>query len=198
MYDKTDLRHLGVLTGWLTVLPQWCILAPCFQSRTSPTHSWGQSGEGDHRRYKKPSLARSVVVPPPARPPTVSLFNIKYPLKIIHKKQWKPVWSFGICENCCLHQKSINLNRNLNVAGSLTSKVVHHNGVMERRGGQSQQLLSTSYCWVIYGLHVDIVILQQNIAHLRVFRCITNLTWNIKMTNKICSNWFQTMFRLKW
>lgn len=54
-------------------------------------------------------------------------------------------------------------------------KVVHHDGVVEWGRSQSQQLLSARHCWVIYRLHVDVMLLQQNITHLRIFRCISNL-----------------------
>lgn len=51
---------------------------------------------------------------------------------------------------------------------ALTHEVLHHGGVVMRRGSQAQQLLTAGHGGVVDGLHVDVVSLQQTVTHLCV------------------------------
>lgn len=80
-YRKTEgntVNYMGVekhLHVFVVVMQtQLYIVVPCCQSRTSPTHSWGQSAVGGHRRCRKPSLGCWAGVLLPATPPPVSLW----------------------------------------------------------------------------------------------------------------------------
>ena len=58
---------------------------------------------------------------------------------------------------------------------ALTDKVLHHGGVVMRRRSQTQQLLTSRHSGVVDGLDVDVVSLQQNIAHLSVQLSVAHL-----------------------
>lgn len=58
---------------------------------------------------------------------------------------------------------------------TLTNKVLHHGRIVMRRRSQAQQLLTSRHCGVVDGLDVDVVPVQQGVAHLGVQLSITHL-----------------------
>lgn len=58
---------------------------------------------------------------------------------------------------------------------TLTHKVLHHGRVVVRRRSQPQQLLTARHCGEVDGLNIDVVLLQQGVAHLGVQLSISYL-----------------------
>lgn len=59
---------------------------------------------------------------------------------------------------------------------TLTHKVLHHGRVVVGRGSQAQELLTAGHRRVVDGLHVDVVPLQQDVAHLGVELSVAHLS----------------------